>query len=296
MTINLPRSVLAVMVAVLPMGTRAESDTAIEIVDRIRRADYEGDRAALQRLHADLEPLTRVSDRSARIRYWRGFALWRRALNGFNESADPKELEQDLTQAVKEFELAFTDDPTFVDAKVGAVSCLGSLIFLNQGNQTRLQELIPRSVTLLKEAQAAAPDNIRMLWVRGAVQWYVGPERGGGQAAAMATYEKGLALARQRKSPEPDPLMPSWGEPELLMSLAWSSLNRTTPDVAAAQKYATEALAIVPYWHYVRDILLPQSDRRPHQESVAQAFWPAVPTERERFVSASSRETGRPSS
>jgi hypothetical protein len=52
--------------------------------------------------------------------------------------------------------------------------------------------------------------------------------------------------------------MPSWGEPELLMSLAWSSLNKTTPDVAAAQKYATEALAIVLYWHYVRDILLPQ--------------------------------------
>jgi hypothetical protein len=148
-------------------------------------------------------------------------------LNGFNESADARELEQDLTQAVNEFEQAFFDDPKLVDAKVGAVACLGGLIFLNQGNQPRLQELIPRSGTLLKEAQAAEPDNIRMLWVRGAVQWYVGPERGGGQAAAIATYEKGLALARQRKRPEADPLMPSWGEPELLMSLAWSSLNKT---------------------------------------------------------------------
>lgn len=184
-------------------------------------------------------------------------------LNGFNESAGAHELEQDLTQAVKDFEQALTDDPKLIDAKVGAVACLGGLIFLNQGNQPRLQELIPqklipRSTALLKEAEAADPDNIRMLWVRGAVQRYVGPERGGGQAAAIATYEKGLTLARQRKRPEADPLMPSWGEPELLMSLAWSSLNKTSPDVAAAQKYATEALAIVPYWHYVRDILLPQ--------------------------------------
>jgi tetratricopeptide (TPR) repeat protein len=260
MTIHLPRYALAVVIAVLPIGAAADSNKAGEIVERIRRADYEGDRAALQRLYEELEPFTHIRDLSARMRYWRGFALWRKVLNGFNESTDPKDLEHDLTKAVNEFEQAFTADPNLVDAKIGASACLGGLIFLNQGNQPRLQELIPRSGTLLKEAQAAEPDNIRMLWVRGAVQWYVGPERGGGQAAAIATYEKGLALARQRKRPEPeaDPLMPSWGEPELLMSLAWSSLNKTTPDVAAAQKYATEALAIVPYWHYVRDILLPQ--------------------------------------
>jgi len=42
------------------------------------------------------------------------------------------------------------------------------------------------------------------------------------------------------------------------MSLAWSSLNRATPDVNAADQYAHAALALVPYWHYVRDILLPQ--------------------------------------
>jgi hypothetical protein len=29
-------------------------------------------------------------------------------------------------------------------------------------------------------------------------------------------------------------------------------------DVNAAERYARNALEIVPYWHYVRDILLPQ--------------------------------------
>lgn len=48
------------------------------------------------------------------------------------------------------------------------------------------------------------------------------------------------------------------GEPELLMNLAWSDLNKTEPDPDASLQYAQAALKLVPYWHYVRDILLPQ--------------------------------------
>ena len=55
-----------------------------------------------------------------------------------------------------------------------------------------------------------------------------------------------------------DSLDPTWGEPESLMSLAWSKLNQTTPDANAAELGADSALKLVPYWHYVRDILLPQ--------------------------------------
>jgi hypothetical protein len=49
-----------------------------------------------------------------------------------------------------------------------------------------------------------------------------------------------------------------WGEAELLMNLAFANLNRATPDLAAAERYAESALALVPYWHYVQNILLPQ--------------------------------------
>ena len=42
------------------------------------------------------------------------------------------------------------------------------------------------------------------------------------------------------------------------MSLAFSNLNQKTPDLLAAEKYAEQALALVPYWHYVRDVLMPQ--------------------------------------
>jgi hypothetical protein len=49
-----------------------------------------------------------------------------------------------------------------------------------------------------------------------------------------------------------------WGEAELLMHLAFANLNRATPDLAAAERYAESALALVPYWHYVQNIVLPQ--------------------------------------
>lgn len=42
------------------------------------------------------------------------------------------------------------------------------------------------------------------------------------------------------------------------MNLAFANLNRTVPEVAAAERYARKALDLVPYWHYVRDILMAQ--------------------------------------
>jgi hypothetical protein len=43
-----------------------------------------------------------------------------------------------------------------------------------------------------------------------------------------------------------------------MMSLAYCYLNGNAADVNAAERYARQTLEIVPYWHYVRDILLPQ--------------------------------------
>jgi hypothetical protein len=76
----------------------------------------------------------------------------------------------------------------------------------------------------------------------------------------MEMYEKGLATIRKARKSN-DPLEPAWGEPELLMSLAYSNLNRAKPDLTAAENNAKAALKLVPYWHYVRDILKPQIEQ-----------------------------------
>jgi uncharacterized protein YciI len=227
------------------------------IVTQIQRADYEGDRPALKRLHDELTPIPEDNQLASRVLYWRGFALWRRAINGFNESPTPTDLEEDLVHSVTDFKDAIARDPAFVEPKIGAGSSLGYMMYLNRKDPGRVQELLAQSSPLLKEAMATAPDNPRLLWVLGPIRWSSPPERGGGQDKALEIYNKGLEAVRNQRRVV-DALEPSWGEPELLMNLAWSNLNRTAPDLNAAEQYAEAALKLVPYWHYVRDILMPQ--------------------------------------
>jgi hypothetical protein len=240
--------------------TTSANDTAKQaapIVAQIQHADYAGDRAAMQKGCDDLKPFLEDEELASRIRYWRGFAQWRRAANGFNDSVDPTELEQDLKTALDEFKIATEKNPTFIDAKVGIISCLGYLAFMNRKDQPRAKELVGQIVPLVKEATDMAPDNPRLIWVRGPILWNTPPERGGGQDKTIENYQHGLEVCSKIKTSD-DPLEPSWGKPELMMSLAYSYLNKSAPDVNAAERNARSALEIVPYWHYVRDILLPQ--------------------------------------
>ena len=253
-------ALVATLVSLLVIQTTRANDIgeqAVRIVAQIQRADYEGDRTAMQRGYDDLKPFSEEKDIASRIRYWRGFARWRRAINGFNDSVDPKELEHDLKTALDEFKIALEKDPTFVDAKVGTISCLGYLAFMNRKDQAHAKELVGQIMPLVKEATDMAPDNPRLIWVRGPILWNTPPERGGGQNKAIENYQRGLEVCSKIKASD-DVLEPSWGKPELMMSLAYSYLNTTRSDVNAAERCARDALEIVPYWHYVRDILLPQ--------------------------------------
>ena len=267
----LSRDALKVLIALIisacatmgAFGADSSRDSVIKIVTQIQRADYEGDRSALNKLYGELVPFVDEPELASRVRYWRGFAKWRRGINGFNETPTPKDLADDLTDGESEFDAAIQRDPDFVDAKVGAASCILLRMFLEgtfstEKNPQRLRAIMAPASQILKDAKTAAPDNPRLLWVVGPNEWSTPPERGGGQDKAMATYQKGLEIVRKQKGTVNDPLEPSWGEPELLMNLAWSNLNRKEPDLNTAEQYARSALDLVPYWHYVRDILLPQ--------------------------------------
>src|SRR5215471_16673529 len=84
---------------------RAQGDRTgvLKIVIQIERADYEGDRARLKRLYGESPAKAESANMTARFRYWRGFALWRRAIHGFNDNVDAAELLADLKQADDEF-------------------------------------------------------------------------------------------------------------------------------------------------------------------------------------------------
>jgi len=253
-------ALVATFISLSVIGTARSNDTVKQIapiVAQIQHADYAGDRAAMQKGCDDLKPFLEDKEIVSRIRYWRGFAQWRRAINGFNDSVDPKELGQDLKTALDEFKIAMEKDPTFVDAEVGTISCLGYLAFMNRKDQARAKELVGQIIPLVKEATDMAPDNPRLIWVRGPILWNTPSERGGGQDKAIESYQRGLEVCSKIKAGD-EPLEPSWGKPELMMSLAYSYLNTKPADVNTAERYARGALEIVPYWHYVRDILLPQ--------------------------------------
>ncbi|HEY6071471.1 MAG TPA: hypothetical protein VIU85_08870, partial [Chthoniobacterales bacterium] len=56
-----------------------DPDEAARIVAQIQRADYEGNQAAMQKGYDDLKPFLENKAIASRVRYWRGFAQWRRA-------------------------------------------------------------------------------------------------------------------------------------------------------------------------------------------------------------------------
>src|SRR5258708_20729266 len=117
--------VLAGTVVGAPLESRR--DRIAKLVVQIQRADYEGDRAALRRLYHDLAPFAEDKESGAKVQYWRGFALWRRALNGLNESVDAHDTERDLKQAVSEFDAAILKDPAFFDSPASARSTTPTL-------------------------------------------------------------------------------------------------------------------------------------------------------------------------
>lgn len=240
-------------------GTSRESarDKVAEIVMKIQRADYAGDRPTLQKCYDELTPFLEDEQLASRVRYWRGFDLWRSAINGFNESVDPSELEKLFSQAVSEFNGAQSKDPNFVDATVGMISCLGYMAFIHRNDPDKMQPLVTQVMSLVNKAKAAAPDNPRLIWVLGPIIRRNPPEQGGGLDGAIANYKRGLEICSKTK-PSADALDPSWGKPELMMSLAFGSLSKNPPDTTEAERYARGALDLVPEWHYVRDILLPQ--------------------------------------
>jgi hypothetical protein len=227
------------------------------IVAQIQHADYAGDQAAMQKGYDELTPFLGNKELVSRIRYWRGFAQWRRAINGFNDKVDPKDLEAQLNLALDEFKAALEADSKFVDAKVGTISCMGFLFFVHKEDDAQRKQRREKILALVKEADEMAPYNPRLIWIHGPIYWNTPPEQGGGQDKMIQVFEKAVEHCSYVTA-STDSLEPSWGKPELLMSLAYAHMNKKMPDPNAAEPYARSALELVPYWHYTRDILLPQ--------------------------------------
>lgn len=228
------------------------------IVSDIRAADYAGDRAKLEALFLEAEPFTTSGQEKVYARYWRGFAKWRNAINGNNENIDAKILAQLCQEGATEFEASVKEVETFVEGKIGALGAKLLYLYFSMSDQEKVAAQIPAVTNLARELRASAPDNPRLVWVLGPGLLRTPVERGGGFENVIASYEKALAKLATNPPKKSHPLDPDWAEAELEMSLGWTYLNAPTPDKTKAEMHARKALKLVPTWHYVKDILLPQ--------------------------------------
>jgi len=250
-------------------ASSAEERRLAEAVDAIRHADYRGDRAELTRRAHQLEASTTPELEKYR-EYWRGFAYWRRVINGFNETPLPDDLFADLELATAAFRTALRLDPAFEDAKSALAGCLMSEMYLVSAKPSDLKtKVFAEGIAALKALKESAQENPRSLWILGGNEMSAPPPWGGDLAKAAAIYERGLAAARREATGAARaPWIPSWGAPESLMSLAWLHSHGAAIHRDLARAYALGALAAVPDWHYVGDILLPAIEKLPAAASV----------------------------
>ena len=255
---------LAAPALVPPPAVHKEETRLAELASAVLSADYRGNRAELARLDAELGrldagPLSDYRD------YWRGFALWRRAMNGFNESPAPEDLDADLVKALDRFRSALARHPDWDEVKSAMVGCWGNRIYLAGHDAEKRKKLFEESGTFYKWVMAYDGDNPRVLWIKGGLQMVVPPASGGDWTKAAATLRKGVSGAwRESDATTPlPPWAPKWGGPENLMNLAYLYSHGSTPDRATAMAYAEGAVTAAPEWHYARDVLLPQIEALP---------------------------------
>ena len=119
----------AAIAAVTPRSANQSEARLADLAAAVLSADYRGDRAELARLDAELGRLDAGSLSDFRD-YWRGFALWRRAMNGFNEKPAPADLDEDLVAALERFRSALVRHPDWDEVKSAMLGCWGNRIYL----------------------------------------------------------------------------------------------------------------------------------------------------------------------
>jgi hypothetical protein len=227
----------------------------VAIKAALMSADYRADLPKLASLRIGAAQLSEDPHFGYLADYWSGFASWRIVANGVSAKMSPDEAKAHLGRAVADFESSIRKKGDFADAYAGAAAVRGWLAAYMHADQAAMNQEIESFKRLLNRALELEPSNPRALWIQAVPFRVLPPERGGNIDRAIELYHKMLENAGPLKPESP---LPDWGKVEALMSLANAHLNKTSPDLNAAEEEASAALALQPDWHYVRDILIPQ--------------------------------------
>ena len=228
----------------------------LEAKAQIMAADYRADLAELARVRDAMIPLADDPQWGYLAHYWAGFASWRLAINGVNREIVPADVKAHLEKASIDLDAAVRLRDDFADGYAAAASVNGWLGTMQGRDVAKFRELVTHARQQLARAKELAPANPRVVWVEAMTLSGTPVAYGGNPERALQILRESLEAGDFTALPA-SPL-PDWGQPEILMSLAWGNLNAATPDLAAAADQAGAALQLQPAWFYVREILLPQ--------------------------------------
>jgi hypothetical protein len=228
----------------------------IRLVAEVQEADYQGDLRRLGELHESMERFVQEPTLAKHARYWRGFALWRRALNGLGQGADAESADRDFALANEEFRAALRLDSAWFEAKVGLVAGLTNRVFFNRGDAALRSEFIREYRPILDGLLADAPSNPRLVFVAAPQLFHAPPEVGGSRERAIEMIDRTIQEPSTAAVAVVSDLEPRWGKAELHMLLA-TLLLRADLELDRAERHARQALAMRPQWRAVRENLLP---------------------------------------
>jgi tetratricopeptide (TPR) repeat protein len=204
-----------------------------------------------------MEQFVEHSRLAKHARYWRGFTLWRRALNAMGQGGPADSSDADFGRANEEFRHALRLDPSYVEAQIGLLAGLTNRVFFHQDDAVKRSAFVREYRPILDGLAHTEADNPRFVFVAAAQRFHAPPVAGGDRAEAIALVER--AILRQQGTGDDSigvSLQPRWGLPELHMLLA-TLLLRAGTNLDKAERHAEHALALRPQWRAVRQNLIP---------------------------------------
>jgi hypothetical protein len=250
------RRVQADRVPTMPGGRDTLRAALIRLIAEVQDADYRGDLQRLGELNESMARFVQKPSLAKHARYWRGFALWRRALNGLGQGADGGSADRDFALANDEFRAALRLDSAYVEAKVGLVAGLSNRVFFTRGDAVLRSEFVREYRPILDGLLAEAPSNPRLVFVAAAQQFHAPPAVGGSRQRAIEMIDRAIQAQSTAEEAVVSDLEPRWGKAELHMLLA-TLLLQADLELDRAERHARQALAMRPQWRAVRENLLP---------------------------------------
>jgi len=217
-----------------------------------------GDGDALVAARAKFAALSAAEPSSALLHYWVGMASWR-ALP-LIQRKDKDEAKRMGLDGVAHLDQAIALDPRFAEAYAMKGGLQGMLIGVGGGSPMTLG---PQSESNLARAEVLAPENPRVALLDGVGIFHKPGIFGGGSKKALPRLAEAQAL--YAKEIVSDPVMPDWGRDDVhtWTGRAYADQKKWTEAVAAYKR----ALEVNPANGWVRNILLPEAEKKSQQAS-----------------------------